>query len=201
MRRKLFGMLAAVQCLIGTAAIAQTTSDYCGRLYVAPEVLGMFPTKKAVKDTAFVGLRFGYELDENIAIELESGWAGMDIRHAGRELGELNNTPLLANIRYGFMGARSPFDVFLLGGLGVAFNDFSVENELLTGHSKSGTFAAQAGAGVSYSFTPEIGITAEARYYWNDPRVRVSALGETSPIIDDINSDAFMAGGSVFFKF
>ena len=207
MKLRILCVLALAGCLlVGTDAFAQgkkmaSADDFCGRLYVAPEVLGFFPQKSAVKDSTFVGLRGGYEITENFAAEIETGWVSFDVRHNGRNLATLDNVPILANARYSFLGLHNDWDIFVLGGLGVGINTFGVEDEGLSGKSQSGTFAAQKGGGVEYRFTDTISVTGDVRYYWNDPRARIKAEGQETNVLEGIKSDSFVAGGSLQFKF
>ena len=209
MKLKTLGIFAVIACIVSaSSAFAQTskkvmeTDDtFCGRFYLTPEVLGFFPTKNAVKDSTFVGMRAGYDLTPHFAMELESGWVKFDIRHSGEKLAELENVPILLNARYNIMGVDNPWDLFVLGGLGVGVNSFSVKGDNLSGKSQSGTFAAQLGGGVEYRFTEHFSLAADVRYYWNDPRARVKMEGAESDIIHDIDSKSFVAGGSLTYKF
>ena len=209
MKVKIVSLAIIALCLITVSeASAQNltdtsnTDEFCPRFYVAPEVLGFFPSKSSVKDSTFVGGRAGLDITEHIAAELESGWVGLDVRGALGKEGTLDNVPLLANARYNIMGTSSPWDIFVMGGLGVAFNWLSVDDSsVLSGHAKDGTFAAQAGGGAEYRFTQDMSLTVDVRYYWNDPRARVTAGPAESGVISDINADSFVAGGSFIYKF
>jgi len=98
----------------------------------------------------------------------------------------------MVNVRYGFMGADKPLDIFLMGGLGVAFNRLNTD---VPGVSSSHTFAIQTGTGLEWRFNPNLSMVVDLRYYWNDPNIDYPGY------VGSIRTHSFGVGGGLCWSF
>jgi opacity protein-like surface antigen len=195
--RQLHLSIACVFCFSGMAfaqgAVGQSDDAAVGAVqgwYVAPEVLGYFPEKSGLTDTAMVGGRVGYQVCPDFALELEVGWLESDLKGVD---GDVSMIPMLFNARYDFLGGQGPWGLFVMGGLGWSWNEADVENVDV---SLDTSFVGQAGGGLEYRFTNAISVVAEVRYFWSDAEVE---FGQAD--VDDLNLNGLMAGGSLVFHF
>ena len=194
MKLKLLALAALFFCFAGQAQAQRgSVPNYdvpdAGFFYFAPEVLGFFPNSNHIKGSTFVAGRVGYQISPDLAAEIETGWVRFDMKD---DLGRMNTEPLMANARYGFMGADSPWDVFLMGGIGVAFNRLNTD---VPGVSSSNTFAIQGGTGLEWRFNPSLSVVLDLRYYWNDPDIDYPGN------VGSVRTHSFGVGGGLCWSF
>lgn len=191
MKVRLLAAAAVLAFTTGTATAQDTSvtmSDSSGGFfYIAPEVLGMFPRKDKVDNSTFVGGRLGYFICPNFAAEIESGWVRFRLKD---DLGRMNTEPLLVNGRLYLNGPDEPWDVFLMGGLGVAFNRL---NTKVPDMSSKNTFAIQTGTGAEWRFNQNLALVLDIRYFWNNPDI--SGMGK------ELRTDSFTVGGGLSWSF
>jgi hypothetical protein len=187
-----YALAAAAVCgatSINSDAHAQDTSN----LYLKPEVAYVLPVDGDVDDTIFVGAKAGYEIDDNWAAEIESGWMeyGWDATSNVRNL-DVTTIPVLGNLRYGQRCSDDQVGWYGYGGLGWAFND--LEHNSLQARA-DGSFAWQIGAGVEIPVTTGLDAFLDLRYLWNRANVDVPN-GVARVAADDIvlSSVLFTAG-------
>jgi hypothetical protein len=115
------GLLSAA--FLSSSAYADN-HDLTSNLYLKPEVAYVLPADGDVDDTVFLGARVGYEIDDNWAAELESGWMeyGWDATDTQKNL-DITTIPVLANLRYGQRCSDQEMGWYGYSGIGWAFND------------------------------------------------------------------------------
>ncbi len=174
---------------VGSDAQAQDLNN----LYLKPEVAYVLPVDGDVDDSVFVGAKVGYELDDNWAAEIESGWMqpGWDATDRVRNL-DVNVIPVLGNLRYGQRCSDEEIGWYGYGGLGWSFNH--LETNSLQARA-DGSFAWQLGAGVEVPVATNLDVFFDVRYLWNRANVDVPN-GVARVSADDIvlSSVLFTAG-------
>jgi hypothetical protein len=130
---------------------SEVKADFHEELYVKPEVAYVLPADGDVDDTIFLGAKVGYQMDENIALELESGWMeyGWDATDSVKNL-DIQTIPVLGNFRYGQRCSDEEIGWYSYLGAGWAFND--LESNTLEAKA-DGSFAWQIGAGIEIPVT------------------------------------------------
>jgi len=185
--------LAASAVVCATFVKSDVQAQDLSNVYLKPEVAYVLPVDGEVDDTVFVGAKAGYELDDNWAAEIESGWMqpGWDANDRVRNL-EVTTIPVLGNLRYGQRCSDEEIGWYGYGGLGWAFND--LEKNSLQARA-DGSFAWQIGAGVEIPVAANLDAFLDVRYLWNRANVDVpNGVVRTSG--DDIvlSSVLFTAG-------
>ena len=180
----------AGQATAQTGNVPSYDAQTSGFFYFAPEVLGFFPEKDHLRNNAFVGGRVGFQICPNLAAEIETGWIRLKVKD---DLGSMNTEPLMANVRYNVMGVDNPWDVFLMGGIGVAFNRLNTD---VPGVDSSNTFAIQTGAGFEWRFNPNLSVVVDIRYFWNDPEIDFHQHG-----VGSLKNDSLVVGGGLCWNF
>ncbi|MFN4897056.1 MAG: outer membrane beta-barrel protein [Pseudomonadota bacterium] len=172
---KILRAAVAATSLLGAAfcssnAIAEH-HEMTDRLYIKPEIAYVLPADGDVDDTVFLGARVGYELDDNWAAELESGWMeyGWDASATQKNL-DITTIPVLANLRYGQRCSDAEMGWYGYGGIGWAFNDLEDNSEEMRA---DGSFAWQIGAGVEYPITTGLDVFLDIRYLWNRSNIDI----------------------------
>jgi opacity protein-like surface antigen len=159
-------------------------------VYFKPEVAYVLPVDGEVDDSVFVGAKVGYELDDNWAAELESGWMqpGWDATDRVRNL-DVDVVPVLGNLRYGQRCSDEEIGWYGYGGLGWAFNH--LETNSLQARA-DGSFAWQLGAGVEIPVATNLDVFLDVRYLWNRANVDVPNG------VDRVSSDDIVLSSVLF---
>lgn len=105
-----------------------------------------------------IGIRGGYQLWEELSLELESGLiynsmdkiSGVSLSSVGASA-ELYQVPIMANAIYSFT-LQEPFSFYAGGGLGAVVSDFRASAFGSSGNSWDTTFGYQLMAGFKYAF-------------------------------------------------
>jgi hypothetical protein len=185
--------LVASSLLSAAVAAKSASAQDMNAVYFKPEVAYVLPVDGDVKSTVFVGAKVGYELDDNWAIEAESGW--MRPRWQANEVVrsvDVTSIPVLGNLRYGQRCSDEEMGWYGYGGAGWAFND--AETNALEARA-DGSFAWQLGGGVEIPVSQGLDAFLDLRYLWNRANVDVPA-GVARTSADDIvlSSVLFTAG-------
>jgi hypothetical protein len=191
---KIFRAALVASGLFGAAVASDNASAQdMNALYLKPEVAYVLPVDGEVKSTVFVGAKLGYELDDNWALEAESGWMrpGWEATDTVRNL-EVTTIPVLGNLRYGQRCSDEEMGWYGYGGLGWAFND--LEDNSLQARA-DGSFAWQIGGGVEIPVSQGLDAFLDLRYLWNRANIDVPN-GVARVSSDDIvlSSVLFTAG-------
>jgi hypothetical protein len=179
------GLLGAALCSSNAFADNHEVTDH---LYLKPEVAYVLPVDGNVDDTIFLGARVGYQLDDNWATELESGWMeyGWDPTDKIKNL-DLTTIPVLANLRYGQRCSDAEMGWYGYGGLGWAFNDLESNSDQMRA---DGSFAWQIGAGVEYPVAAGVDLFLDVRYLWNRSNIDipngVSRVGPDDAVLSSV---------------
>jgi len=161
-------MLSAA--LFATNANADS-HDLTSNLYLKPEIAYVLPADGDVDDTVFLGARVGYEIDDNWAAELESGWMeyGWDANDNLKNL-DITTVPVLANLRYGQRCSDEEMGWYGYTGLGWAYNHLESNSAEMRA---DGSFAWQIGAGVEYPVAAGLDVFLDVRYLWNRSNIDI----------------------------
>ncbi len=161
-------MLSAA--LFATNANADS-HDLTSNLYLKPEIAYVLPADGDVDDTVFLGARVGYEIDDNWAAELESGWMefGWDANDNLKNL-DMTTVPVLANLRYGQRCSDDQMGWYGYTGLGWAYNHLESNSAEMRA---DGSFAWQIGAGVEYPVAAGLDVFLDVRYLWNRSNIDI----------------------------
>lgn len=161
-------MLSAA--LFATNANADS-HDLTSNLYLKPEIAYVLPADGDVDDTVFLGARVGYEIDDNWAAELESGWMefGWDANDNLKNL-DMTTVPVLANLRYGQRCSDDQMGWYGYTGLGWAYNSLESNSAEMRA---DGSFAWQIGAGVEYPVAAGLDVFLDVRYLWNRSNIDI----------------------------
>jgi outer membrane protein W len=161
-------MLSAA--LFATNASADS-HDLTSNLYLKPEVAYVLPADGDVDGTVFVGARVGYEIDDNWAAELESGWMefGWDANDNLKNL-DMTTVPVLANLRYGQRCSDDQMGWYGYTGLGWAYNHLESNSAEMRA---DGSLAWQIGAGVEYPVAAGLDVFLDVRYLWNRSNIDI----------------------------
>jgi hypothetical protein len=175
--------LAASAVVCATFVKSDVQAQDLSNVYLKPEVAYVLPVDGNVDDTVFVGAKAGYEIDDNWAAEIESGWMqpGWDATDRVRNL-DVDVVPVLGNLRYGQRCSDEEIGWYGYGGLGWAFNH--LETNSLQARA-DGSFAWQIGAGVEIPVATNLDVFLDVRYLWNRANVDVPN-GVARTFADDI---------------
>lgn len=158
--------------------------------YLEPEVDAFIPFNDDVDATVFLGGKLGYEWNEYLSLEIDTGWANADL--AGG-IGDVTTVPLLFNVRLNIFPGVYVVDYYVFGGVGIGFNDIDVN---IPGVEIDNSFAGQIGGGAEYHINEYLAAFLNVRFYFNDPDVNVPVLGE-----EDVELNAVLIGGGVIWEF
>ncbi len=124
-------------------------------------------------ETGYEGFAaIGYSAATNVRAELEGGYSTANLKGPG----DINTYTIMVNGYYDFTCLSKIVTPYLGVGLGTA-------DQMLDGQGNSWEFAYQGIAGASYSFSPNMAVTAEYRY-----------LGTTDVGHVNYDSHNFLAG-------
>jgi hypothetical protein len=185
--------LVASSLLSAVVATQSASAQDMNQVYFKPEVAYVLPVDGDVKSTVFVGAKVGYELDDNWAVEAESGWMQPSWNATDSVRGlDVTTIPVLGNLRYGQRCSDEEMGWYGYGGLGWAFND--LEDNSLQARA-DGSFAWQIGGGVEIPVSQGLDAFLDLRYLWNRANVDVPN-GVARVSADDIvlSSVLFTAG-------
>lgn len=198
MRRLLSAtFVAALLGVVGLTPRAHADNhETIDNLYIKPEIAYVLPADGDVDDTIFLGARVGYELDENWAAELESGWMelGWDASDTQKNL-DITTIPVLANLRYGQRCSDEEMGWYGYGGIGWAFNDLESN---AAGMDTDGSFAWQVGAGIEYPVASGLDLFLDVRYLWNRANIDMPAGASASAPDDAVLSSVLFTTGVKF---
>ncbi len=184
------GLLGAA--LMSSSAYADN-HDLASNLYLKPEIAYVLPADGDVDDTVFLGARVGYQLDDNWATELESGWMeyGWDASDTQKNL-DITTIPVLANLRYGQRCSDQEMGWYTYSGLGWAFNDLDNNTAEMRA---DGSFAWQIGAGIEYPIAAGLDLFLDLRYLWNRSNIDIpNGATRTAPDDAVLSSVLFTTG-------
>jgi hypothetical protein len=175
---------------------SEVKADFHEELYVKPEVAYVLPADGDVDDTIFLGAKVGYQMDENIALELESGWMeyGWDATDSVQNL-DIQTIPVLGNFRYGQRCSDEEMGWYSYLGAGWAFND--LESNTLEARA-DGSFAWQIGAGIEIPVTQGLDAFLDLRYLWNRANIDIPNGANRVAPDDAVLSSVLFTGGVKF---
>jgi opacity protein-like surface antigen len=177
----------ACSMFAGTAAFADHHKGKGGNLYLVPEIGYVLPVDGEVDDTLFLGGILGYQIDENLAVELESGWAQYEIDFADElKDKELDLVPILVNLKYSDC-AWDDVRWYVYGGIGSSLVNLDGR---VDGTNSDDNFAWQVGTGLENPVDHGLSLVFDLRYQYTDPSISTKTYGA-----DGITTD------SVFFNF
>lgn len=188
--------LAVVGIWAAAGMQSEVKADFHEELYVKPEVAYVLPADGDVDDTIFLGAKVGYQMDENIALELESGWMeyGWDATDSVKNL-DIQTIPVLGNFRYGQRCSDEEMGWYSYLGAGWAFND--LESNTLEAKA-DGSFAWQIGAGIEIPVTQGLDAFFDLRYLWNRANIDTpNGVARVAPD-DAVLSSVLFTGGVKF---
>lgn len=191
MKRWMTSGIAVMFVFILSAPFGMAQEEHRG-FYVEGQASAAIPTAEDLQSTASFAGRLGHQMNDHIALELESGYANFN-----DDLGltEYTVVPLMGNIRVHPFGAKR-FDLYLLAGLGIVFADIDLDSQAIEDTAiatteevlglESGTvealgfsvdstaqienaFGAQIGIGALYHFTQNVAGFLEARILFASP--------------------------------
>ena len=192
--RKSWIAVALMVLVLGVGSVAK--ADDAGSTwtlhgwYITPDVEAFVPFNSDLSTTVFAGAHVGYQWNEWISLEVESGWANPDL---SSNVGDVTTIPLLFNVRWNIFPGVYMVDPYVFGGLGIAFNDINVDDSAV---QIDDSFAGQIGAGFDYQINEYLSAGLEMRFYFNDPDVNVPVLGEK-----DVELNSLLVGGTVRWSF
>jgi opacity protein-like surface antigen len=119
------------------------------------------------------GVRGGYQINEWLAVEAESGAMANNISSvsaASKVDATFSNVPLLANVRLQLPKSKCPVTPYIGGGLGTSIagidaNNITVGGTKMNGSEATAVFAYQGFAGVRYELNERMGISLEYHYF------------------------------------
>jgi opacity protein-like surface antigen len=182
------------------SAVSVSADDHANEFYFAPEVAYVLPTDGDVDDTVFVGGRVGYNLDENLALEVESGW--MEFGWDAADVTEAQNidvttVPVIANIRYGQRCSDEEIGWYTFAGVGWATNDLDNENNALDTEIDDST-VWQVGAGLDIPVASSLDAFLDVRYMGNVADISGPQV-VTNVVEDEVDLSSVMFTGGLKF--
>jgi opacity protein-like surface antigen len=188
--------LAVAGVWAAAGVCSDVKADFHEELYVKPEVAYVLPADGDVDDTVFLGAKVGYQLDENFALEAESGWMkyGWDATDSVKNL-DITTIPVLGNLRYGQRCSDEEMGWYSYLGAGWAFND--LESNSLEMRA-DGSFAWQIGAGIEIPVTEGLDAFLDLRYLWNRSNIDIPNGAARVAPDDAVLSSVLFTGGVKF---
>jgi hypothetical protein len=194
----MFTRKIATLALITSALLVNSdaSADSGSGIYIKPEVAYTLPVDGDVDDTVFVGAKVGFQIDDNIALELESGWMeyGFDATDAVTNL-DITTIPVLANFRYGQRCSQEEMGWYSYLGAGWGFND--LEDNIAEAEADD-SFLWQIGGGIEMPVSKGLDVFLDLRYLWN--RADLSAPNNVTRVVSDdvVLSSVLFTGGVKF---
>lgn len=158
--------------------------------------------------------RLGYDFSKYFGVELESGWAGFDVKANEGEIsrvfgvsgitdaGTLHVVPLLVN-----MTAKYPMHQFVpygIGGTGVFFFSVDESSQIKNAGGQldinSTAYGFKAGAGFDYFLTKNVALNFESGFWFivdPDATLKTSSL----TVSNEADVDTWYVGGGLKYKF
>lgn len=193
MKRIFLALLVLVTGLV-TTRFAQADGEEMAwtlhGLYVEPNFQAFVPFNDNLDVAPFVGGKVGYQWNQYVAVEVDAGWTNPDL---DQDAGDVTVVPLLFNARVNLWPGVYMVDPYLFGGIGVSFNDIEVVGDDV---DIDNSFAGQIGGGVEYHFNENVSGYLDMRFYFSDPDLSTSVLGES-----DVDLNSFLVGGGVVWRF
>jgi opacity protein-like surface antigen len=158
--------------------------------YLEPELDAFIPFNDDLDATLFIGGKLGYQWNEYLSLEIDTGWANMDL--AGG-IGDVTTVPVLFNVRLNVFPGVYVVDYYVFAGVGIGLNDIDVN---IPGVEIDNSFAGQIGGGAEYHINEFLSAFLNVRVYFNNPDVNLPVLGE-----EDVELNAILVGGGIVWRF
>ncbi len=144
-----------------------------------------------------IPVKLGYDVNEYLGLEFETGWHVHDFEEAGRDFGHLHIVPLLVNVPLRYPVSER-FVPYIVGGTGVfLFGTSGGDNDT---DIRNGTWGFKTGAGFDYYVNDNTAINFESGFFFvNDPKVSQTVGGTRVTTESDV--DSWYIGSGLKFKF
>jgi outer membrane protein W len=150
-----------------------------------------------------------YSFTKSLSLELVGGYTETDLarRRSGvfiAEFGELRQLPVLLNARYVFW-PTSEIGIYLGGGVGYYFNDFSLTDLTKTQYpalaaEMDDSFGYQVVGGLEFFLNDKVSINWDARYSWNEADYVERSSGSPEEQFElDLDAFTFALGIKYYF--
>lgn len=185
---------------IGISSIASAGEQTCKcpmaclhGLYIEPTLEGIIPFNDDLEAGFYGGGKIGYQLNDILSVEVDTGWSEFDITEHG---GSITMIPLLFNLRVNIVPRKYIVDPYVFGGIGISFNE--IDGLMMPGSitDLDDSFAGQIGGGVEYAINQNLSAYLNVRFYFTEPDAKQAVLEEPSV---DLNS--VLIGGGVIWRF
>ncbi len=172
------------------AAVVSTETYYNG-FYVGPGIYGAIPLNDDLDPSAYFSGILGYQWNEFIAVEFESGYVNYDFTEVDAEA---SIVPLLFSLRWNWLVNSEPVEPYIFAGIGVSLND--VSGDAVGTNNIEDSFAAQVGTGFEYYFNDTVSLKADVKFYLNKADWDTRFNGNS-----ELDLYAFMFGFGINFRF
>jgi len=182
MKAKLINVAAAGVFALAAGVATAADDVYRGSWYVVPGVslLNADSDLQSKRTAPAVSLRLSRELSPNWDVQLGGSYGRADSKdsYAGQALsGHYKQTLLGVDALYLFN--HNKLRPFLLAGLGYARNDVDYTYAGVPVDGTKNSWMANAGVGLQYYFTDNIGLQADVRHVWSRARGIAAGTGFT----------------------
>lgn len=183
----LFLVLGFSQFSKAEEAMATVAEPYYNGWYVQPQLAAFIPTEDKLDNGLYLGLKGGYQWNEWLSFEAETGYVGLDFHN---DDAEISIVPLLFGLRWNVL-VDDVFEPYVYGALGVALNDASG-----AGQNLDNSVAVVFGGGFEYYFNASTSCFVDLRGFLTKPEWDTRYLD--SP---DVEVNAVSIGAGVNFRF
>ena len=188
-----FSMIACASYIYADEGLTTMTAEpqevvYYNGWYVEPLLMGFFPWDDELDNGVYFGVRGGYQWNEWLSIEVETGYVNLDLSDTS---GDVSAVPLLLGLRWNVLVNSEPVEPYIYGALGPSFN-----NADGVGQDIDNSLAVSLGGGFEYYLNDSLSIQLDARIYLTSPDWEDRVLGDS-----DLEIHAFAIGSGVVFRF
>ena len=175
MKKALIILLMLLIVSQGSKIYAQEIPDKCSFGIAAG---GVIPDDEEIDGTFFIGGNFTYGFSDYFAIGAEVGYTSWDHDPTGVEYGEVNATPIFADLylRYPTEFEGNLSVLYLKTGVGVVLWDYE-EADLLVNNgvsvSSQDEVSFKLGGGIDYFVAEDIALNFESAYVWSDANIEL----------------------------
>ena len=166
---------------------------------------GIFPHKTdRFDDTEFAAGRITYDLSQNVAFGIESGWLRFQDEIGGTKYGRIDGMPALAEVQLKLpvQSTGNRFVPYAIAGAGVVVWNYRESSILRDAGAKVETdthFAAKGGMGFDYYINSTLAIFLEGSYLFSRFAPKVHGGGTT--VTTKADTGAVLAGGGLKVRF